>query len=115
MTIKVHDLVGEICMTYADGRKLHDTFRAAFDAGEIVTLDFAGTRVFVSQFFNAAIGVLLERYSKDELRRRLRFENLPASATTPLQRSVENAERYYRDPQYRAALDKVLATEAAAV
>lgn len=115
MTIKVHDLVGDICMTYADGRKLHDAFRGAFDAGETVTLDFAGTRVFVSQFFNAAIGVLLERYSKDDLRQRLRIEHLPGSGARPLQSSVENAERYYRDPQYRAGLDKVLTTEAAAV
>ncbi len=115
MKINVHSLVGDMCMTYADGQKLHDAYRAAFDAGEVVTLDFTGTRVFVSQFFNAAIGVLLARHPIEELRRRLKFENLPDAARLPLQRSVENAERYYRDPNYRAALDRVLTTEAAAV
>lgn len=115
MTIQVQPLVGEICMTYADGQKLHAAFRPAFDAGKTVTLDFAGTRVFVSQFFNASIGALLEHYPKDEVRRRLLFVNLPEAARLPLQRSVENAEHYYRDPNYRAALDKVLTTEAAAV
>lgn len=115
MTLQVRDLVGDICMTYADGRKLHDAYRSAFEAGEPVTLDFTGTRVFVSQFFNASVGVLLEHHSREELRERLRIENLPEAGRLPLQRSVENAERYYRDPKYREALDKVLTTEATAV
>lgn len=115
MTIQVRNLVGDVCMTYADGQKLHAALRPAFEAGEPVTLDFTGTRVFVSQFFNAAVGVLLEHHSRDELREKLHIENLPDAGRLPLQRSVENAERYYRDPKYREALDKVLTTEAAAV
>lgn len=115
MKINVHSLVGEMCMTYADGQKLHAAYRPAFETGEEVTLDFAGTRVFVSQFFNAAVGQVLEHHPVEELRRRLKFENLPDAGRLPLQRSVENAERYYRDPNFRIALDKVLTTEAAAV
>lgn len=115
MKINVHSLVGDMCMTYADGEKLHAALSPAFDAGDEVTLDFAGTRVFVSQFFNAAVGRLLERHPVEELRRRLKIENLPDAGRLPLQRSVENAERYYRDPNYRTALDKVLTTEAATV
>lgn len=115
MKINVHSLVGDMCMTYVDGEKLHAALRPAFDAGEVVTLDFAGTRIFVSQFFNAAVGLLLKSYPVEELRQRLKFENLPDAGRVPLQRSVENAERYYRDPNYRAALDKVLTTEATAV
>jgi len=115
MKINVHSLVGDMCMTYADGQKLHAAYRPAFDAGEEITLDFAGTRIFVSQFFNAAVGQVLEQHPVGEVRRRLKFENLPDSGRLPLARSVENAERYYRDPNYRAALDKVLTTEATAV
>ena len=115
MKINVLSLIGEMCMTYADGQKLHATYRHAFDAGESVTLDFVGTRIFVSQFFNAAVGQVLERHTVDELRQRLIIENLPEAGRLPLQRSVENADRYYRDPNYRSALDKVLTTEAAAV
>jgi hypothetical protein len=115
MKINVLSLIGEMCMTYADGQKLHATYRPAFDAGESVTLDFAGTRIFVSQFFNAAVGQVLEHHTIDEVRQRINFENLPDAGRVPLQRSVENAERYYRDPNYRSALDKVLTTEATAV
>lgn len=95
-------------MTREDGKKLHDSFRPLLDAGEHIVLDFAGTTVFVSAFFNVAIGQLLEKYSQAELAKRIRFVNLPAAAAAPLKKSIETAERYYRDPQYRAALDQVL-------
>ena len=112
MKIKVRDLVGEVCMTFDDGVKLHEAYRPAFDAGEAVELDFADTRIFVSQFFNAAVGLLLEKHSLDEVRERLKFTNLPEAAKNPLRRSVENAERYFKDPAYRKALDKVLSAQA---
>jgi|SRR5208282_111935 len=112
MKLNVQKLVGDVCMTQEDGEKLYAAYRAAFDAGETVELDFAGTRIFVSQFFNAAVGQLLESYEVEEVRRRLRCVNLPPAAQAPLRRSVENAERYYRDPKYREALDRVLADQA---
>lgn len=108
MKISIHDLIGDVCMTYDDGERLHAAFRPAFDAGETVELDFAKTRIFVSAFFNASVGCLLEHYSRDEVRERLKFLNLPAAAAEPLRHSVENAERYYRDPTFRESLDKVL-------
>lgn len=95
-------------MTSEDGERLHAVFREAFDRGESVDLDFAKTRIFVSPFFNAAVGRLLEKYSRNEVRERLHFVNLPEAAAEPLRHSVENAERYYHDPNFRQALDKVL-------
>jgi hypothetical protein len=112
MNLNVQQLVGGLCMTYDDGEKLHAAYRPAFDRRETIFLDFAGTRIFVSQFFNAAVGQLLKDYGIEEVRSRLKFLNLPAAANAPLRRSVENAERYYRDPQYRDALDRVLAEQA---
>jgi hypothetical protein len=111
MKINVLSVVGPHCMTYEGGHKLHDAYRAAFDAGKIVELDFTGTRFFVSQFFNAAVGQLLKDYSKDEIRRRLIFENLPEPGREAVKRSVENAEKYYKDPRYQEALDRVLTAE----
>jgi hypothetical protein len=108
MKVNVRELVGEVCMTYEDGVKIHNAYRAAFDLGETVTLDFTGTRVFVSQFFNAAVGQLLKAHSKEEVQRRLIPFQLPFAGVAPMRQSLENAERYYRDPQFRAALDKVL-------
>ena len=115
MKISINDLIGDVCMTYDDGERLLAAYRPAFDAGETVELDFAGTRIFVSAFFNASVAPLLEKYSREEIRERLLFLNLPDAAYEPLQRSVENAERYYRDPHYREALDKVIENLAASV
>jgi hypothetical protein len=112
MKINVHQLVGDVCMTYEDGEKVHAAYRAAFDAGETIELDFAGTRIFVSQFFNAAVGQLLKDHGIDQVRLRLKCVNLPQAAKDPLRRSVENAERYYHDPKYREALDRVLEAQA---
>ena len=112
MKVNVRELVGDVCMTYEDGVKIHNTYRAAFDLGETVELDFTGTRVFVSQFFNAAVGQLLKEHSKEEVLRRLIPCNLPFAGAAPMRQSLENAERYYRDPQFRAALDKVLEAQA---
>jgi len=113
MKVNVCELVGDVCMTFEDGAKIHDAYRPAFNDGETVELDFAGTRVFVSQFFNAAVGQLLKVYSKEEVHRRLIPLNLPFAAGAPMRQSIENAERYFRDPQYQAALDKVLEIQAA--
>lgn len=112
MILNVQTLVGDVCITCEDGEKLHTAYGAAFHAGETVELDFAGTRILVSQFLNAAVGQLLKDYSIDEVRRRLQCVNLPPVATAPLRRSVENAERYYHDPKFRQALDRVLADQA---
>lgn len=113
MKISIYDLIGDVCMTYDDGERLLAAFRLAFEAGETVELDFARTRIFVSAFFNASVGCLLEHYSRDEVRERLKFLNLPDAAAQPLRHSVENAERYYHDPNFRESLDKVLENLAA--
>jgi hypothetical protein len=108
MTVSVFDTVGEVCMTYEDGEKLHGAFVEAFQRGDTVELDFSKTRVFVTAFFNAAIGPLLKNATKDELRDRLKVVKLPAAGIEPLRHSIENAERYYREPGYKEALDQVL-------
>lgn len=113
MILSVKTLVGEVCMTREDGQKVHDAFRPLLNAGETVTLDFSGTRVFVSAFFNTAVGQLLRDYSRAELEKRVRFVHVPAAAVTPLQKAIDAAERYYKDPKYRAALDQVLDAAAA--
>jgi hypothetical protein len=108
MILSVKTLVGEVCMTREDGQKLHDAFRPSLNAGDKVILDFTGTRIFTTAFFNAAVGQLLAGYTKEQLSKSLRFENVPPSSVAPLKNSIDTADRYYRDPAYRAALDKVL-------
>ncbi len=113
MNVNVQPLVGAVCMTFEDGAKLHDSYRPAFNRGEMVTLDFADTRIFVSRFFNAAIGQLLKDYPVDVVRQRLQIVNLPPAGIAPLRNSIENAQRYFHDPSFQASLDRVLEAQAA--
>jgi STAS-like domain of unknown function (DUF4325) len=98
MKVPVHKIIGDACMTYKDGERLQCEFREAFDRGGTVELDFDKTRIFVTVFFSAAVGSLLENYSRDELAQRLKIVNLPLAAKELLDHSLDNADRYYHDP-----------------
>ncbi len=104
MTVPVHKIVGDVCMTCKDGERLQREFREAFDRGDTVELDFDKTRIFMTVFFNAAVASLLENYSRDELERRLKIVNLPTAAKELLDDSLDNADRSYHDPNFREAL-----------
>ncbi len=109
--LSVKTIVGPVCMTREDGQKLHDHYRGMLDAGEVVKLNFEGTTTFVSAFFNTAVGQLLRNYSREQLKTKLLFANVPAAATRPLERSIEQAERFYADPKYRETLERVQAEQ----
>src|SRR6266480_543101 len=113
MKVPVYKIVGGVCMTYKDGERLHSVFREAFERGETIELDFDKTRIFVTAFFNASIAPLLEKYSRGEVEQRLKMVNLPAAAKDPFEHSLDNADRYFHDPNFREALDKVLGNLAA--
>ena len=76
-------------------------------------LDFTGTRLHMSPFFNAGIASLLEGYSLPELRQRLTIRNLPGHSVETLKRCLENGDQYYHNPGYREAQDRVLDAQAA--
>ena len=101
MKVPVHEIVGDACMTYEDGERLQGEFREAFDRGDTVELDFDKTRIYVTAFFNAAVASLFENYSRDELERRLKIVNLPTAAKELFDDSLDNADRYYHDPNFR--------------
>ena len=55
----------------------------------------------MTAFLNAAVESLLENHSRDELERRLKIVNLPPAAKELLDDSLDNADRYYHDPNFR--------------
>jgi hypothetical protein len=112
MKVSIYKLVGENCITYEAGQRVFDEIQGAFRRGDIIELDFTGTKVFVSQFFNAALGQLLEGHTRDDVESRVRLKGLPPDVQDLPRLSIENADRYYRDPVHRSALDEVLRTHA---
>lgn len=113
MKLRVHDLIGELCMTYEDGEALLAKLRPALIDYPQVEVDFADTRVHMSPFFNGSIAALLESYSRDELHQRLSIKNLSGNAVKTLSACLDSGEQYYHDPAYRQAVDAVMEKYAA--
>lgn len=108
MKYNVLSLVGENCITLDDGQKVYDLIHPELAAGRPVVLDFQGTRIFASPFFNAAIGQLLEDVSPENLNRLLSVSDLGPVGMNVLTRVIENAKEYYSNPNVRKAVDEVL-------
>lgn len=109
MRIVVKDLIGfDDCITAEDGQKVYDLIHPELSAGKPVVVDFAGIEAFASPFFNTAIGQLLRDLERDELNRLLKVENIRPVGDQTVRLVIKNAYRYYRDPDYRKALDEVL-------
>lgn len=108
MRVDVRGLIGDLAITVDDGQKVYDLVHPALVAGQNVDLDFAGVTILASPFFNAAIGQLLQDIQPDALNRLLRFPNLTPAGAYTLRRVIENAKRYYGDPQTKAAVEHAL-------
>ncbi len=104
----VKEDTGENCITFEDGQKLHDAIVLQMKAGEQVTLDFSGVKVFASPFFNAAVGQLLAEFDSEQLNRLLTFTNLDTNAMAVLRRVISNSKRYYQDDNVRKAVDAAI-------
>lgn len=108
MTINICTLVGEYCITLDDGQKVYDQIHPELQGGQAVELDFVGTTVYASPFFNAAVGQLLEDIAAETLARLLTVKNLNPVGMNVLRRVIENAKEYYSDNRVRMAVDSVL-------
>lgn len=115
MKLNVTDITGELCMTYEDGEVLLNKLRPALIGSEPVELDFAGTRVHMTPYFNGSIAALLKDYSREELRSKLKILNLPQHAVETLARSLEVGEKYFSDPVYQKAVNSVMEQHAVEV
>lgn len=109
MRLVIRDMIGgEDAITPEDGQRVYDEIHPALNKAESVQLDFTGVKVFASPFFNAAVGQLMKDLKPDDLNRLLRLENLAPAGVSVLRRVIENAKRYYAEPNYREAQIRVL-------
>lgn len=113
MTLAVKTVIGEYCLTGEQGHTLLQQYQPFFAAGETIVLDFEGVRIFVSAFFNAAVGPLLKDAPRSEITKRLKVKNLSPLGEKAMVRSLDAAERYYNDATFSKALDAVIASESA--
>jgi hypothetical protein len=105
MRVLVRDIVGEFAMTPDEGQQVYDVIAPLLAKGERVELDFEGIRRCAAPFCSFAIGRLVQDHVPEQLNDLLRVQNLLPPGSDILSLAIENAERYYRRPGYREAMD----------
>lgn len=99
--LKIFDIVGgPVWVSTDDGQKVFEKITAAFQAHRAVDLSFANGENLITAFLNAAIGQLYgERYDEAFLKEHLAFSDISADDQVMLDRAVQNAKRYFANPQ----------------
>ena len=112
MKYKVHEIVGEYCITADGGQSLYNLIYPELKASNPVELDFTGVRVFASPFFNFGVGQLLRDIPAEKLNSLVQFTALNSNGQNVLERVITNAKHYYSDKQFQDAVNTVLAEQA---
>ncbi|KJR40949.1 hypothetical protein MCHI_003143 [Candidatus Magnetoovum chiemensis] len=109
MIIEIYQITGENCITQEDGEDVYNKIHPALLKGEEkVELDFNNVKVFASTFFNQSIGRLLEDIAPKTLNELLSFSNLSEIGDSVLRKVIDNAKRYYSDPNFKKAHDETM-------
>lgn len=108
MVYKIYDITGEFAVAANSGQDIYDLIYPQLVAEQAVELDFSGVTVFASAFFNFAIGQLLKDLAPAQLNQLLQITALNSNGQSILKCVIENAKNYYRDSQYKKAVDEVV-------
>ena len=110
MNVVVKDVIGgSFAITWGDGQTVYNIIHETLLSGRDVGLDFSGISVCSAVFLNAAIGRLLKDIPIRDLETHLK---ITANTTLHILQQVnlilENANKYYTNPQHRKAVDRVI-------
>ncbi|MEL6353891.1 MAG: STAS-like domain-containing protein [Cyanobacteria bacterium J06627_28] len=108
MELKIHEITGEYAISSDAGQRIYEQIQPALLDGGKVELDFSDVKVFVSAFFNLAIGQLLKDISGDDLNQLLTLSNLNPSGAELLKTIIANAKQYYSDAERKKAVDTAI-------
>ena len=98
--VSVYGIVGSpLCVASSDGQEVYERLNAAFEANRKITLSFHNVTVLTSAFLNAAIGQLYGTFSEDKIQSSLEMENMEKDDEDLLERVVENAKLYFKEPE----------------
>lgn len=104
--LSVTQVVGNnLCVASSDGDKLYEHIISALEAGQCVRLSFRNVTLLTSAFLNSAIGRLYGKLSEEEIRLRLKVEDIEQDDMQLIKAVADNAKQYFKDPQkYRQAI-----------
>ena len=112
--ISIFEVVGNpLCVASGDGQKVYERLAAALKTDLPITLSFHNVTTLTSAFLNTAIGQLYEAFTEEQIRSRLKVEDIEQDDRALLKRVVDNAKRYFKEPRRfnqvaRGKLDQVV-------
>lgn len=100
LTISLLEIVGSpLCVASEDGQKVYNRISGAMREGKAVIVSFLNVTSLTSAFLNAAIGQLYGEFSAEEIRRKLKVDDIQADDRGLLKRVVDTAKEYFKDPE----------------
>ena len=109
MRIVVREAINEQGKISEQGQKLHDLISPVLARGERVELDFEGSRAVCTPLLSTAIGQLLKDHPLERVHSLLHVQGLDEHYRETLELVLEKSHRYYTEPRYREAVDRILA------
>lgn len=106
--LSVYEIVGSsLCVASEDGQKVYGRIEAALNEGRSVALSFRNVTSLTSAFLNAAIGQLYGTFDEEQIRSRLKVQDMEADDRALLKRVVDTAKEYFKDPhRFDQAVDE---------
>ena len=90
---------GPLCVSASDGQRVFEKIVPLLREGRKVSLSFQGVETLISAFLNAAVGQLYGEFSEERIRELLSVRDMSPDDLAILKRVVENAKRYFANPQ----------------
>ena len=96
--MSVYEVVGSpLCVASNDGQMVNDRLSLALTQAQGVVLSFHNVSTITSAFLNVAIGQLYGTFTEEQIRSRLRVEDIDPQDALLLKRVVETAKMYFQD------------------
>lgn len=113
LELSVYEIVGSpLCVASEDGQKVYDRIEATLKEGRDVSVSFRNIKTLTSAFLNAAIGQLYGPLEEEEIRLRLKVQDMEPDDRALLKRVVDTAKEYFKDPhRFDQAIGEALGEE----
>ena len=89
----------ELAVSAENGNKLHSRIARHLSSGKSVELSFQGIDLVTSAFLNNAVGKLCKKFDSEKIKESIMVTGLDEGDKKLLDKVINNAELYYRDPE----------------
>jgi STAS-like domain of unknown function (DUF4325) len=105
--ISVVDIAGTpICVAVEDGHRVHNAIAEKLQVGVAVVVSFNGVTRLTTAFLNVAFGQHYNEFPEEVVARLVTASGMDGMTAKLLEKVIERAKHYYRDPARHEAAAK---------